>query len=46
MVDVRVPGFVSPDLLVLAAGGVVGEAWMTGVLAGIEDAAGVDLRRV
>jgi NTE family protein len=37
---------VSPDLLVLAAGGVVGEAWMTGVLAGIEDAAGVDLRRV
>lgn len=40
------PGFVSPDLLVLAAGGVVGEAWMTGVLAGIEDAAGVDLRRV
>jgi NTE family protein len=44
--DVRVEGFVSPDLLVLAAGGVVGEAWMTGVLAGIEDAAGVDLRRV
>jgi NTE family protein len=44
--DVRVPGFLSPDLLVLAAGGVVGEAWMTGVLAGIEDAAGVDLRRV
>ena len=40
------PGFVSPDLLVLAAGGVVGEAWMTGVLAGIEDGAGVDLRRV
>ena len=39
-------GFVSPDVLVLAAGGVVGEAWMTGVLAGIEDAAGVDLRRV
>jgi NTE family protein len=46
VVDVRVPGFVSPDLLVLAAGGVVGEAWMTGVLAGIDDAAGVDLRRV
>jgi NTE family protein len=44
--DVRVEGFVSPDLLVLAAGGVVGEAWMTGVLAGIEDAAGVDMRRV
>jgi NTE family protein len=46
VVDVRAHGFVSPDLLVLAAGGVVGEAWMTGVLAGIEDAAGVDLRRV
>jgi NTE family protein len=35
-----------PDVLVLAGGGVLGEAWMTGVLAGIEDAAGVDLRRV
>jgi NTE family protein len=35
-----------PDVLVLAGGGVVGEAWMTGVLAGIEDAAGIDLRRV
>jgi NTE family protein len=46
VVDVRVEGFVSPDVLVLAAGGVVGEAWMTGVLAGVEDAAGVDLRRV
>jgi NTE family protein len=42
--DVR-GGLVAPDLLVLGAGGVVGEAWMTGVLAGIEDAAGVDLRR-
>jgi hypothetical protein len=31
--------FVAPDVLVLAGGGVVGEAWMTGVLAGIEDAA-------
>jgi NTE family protein len=38
--------FVAPDVLVLAGGGVVGEAWMTGVLAGIEDAAGADLRRV
>jgi NTE family protein len=27
----------TPDALVLAAGGVLGEAWMTGVLAGIED---------
>src|SRR5947209_16746602 len=33
-----------PDVLVLGAGGVLGEAWMMGVLAGIEDAAGVDLR--
>jgi NTE family protein len=38
--DVRVV----PDVLVLGAGGIVGEAWMTGVLAGIEDGAGVDLR--
>ena len=40
------PGFVAPDVLVLAAGGVIGEAWMTGVLAGIEDEAGADLRGV
>jgi NTE family protein len=42
VVDVRL----APDVLVLGAGGVVGEAWMTGVLAGIEDAAGLDLREV
>jgi NTE family protein len=41
-----VPGFVAPDVLVLAGGGVIGEAWMTGVLAGIEDEAGADLRSV
>jgi NTE family protein len=41
-----VAGFVAPDVLVLAAGGVVGEAWMTGVLAGVEEASGLDLRRV
>jgi NTE family protein len=41
-----VAGFVAPDVLVLAGGGVVGEAWMTGVLAGIEDETGADLRRV
>jgi NTE family protein len=35
-----------PDVLVLGAGGVVGEAWMTGVLAGIEDGAGADMRDV
>jgi NTE family protein len=34
-----------PDILVLGAGGVLGEAWMIGVLAGIEDATGFDLRR-
>ena len=31
-----------PDVLVLAGGGIVGEAWMHGVLAGIEDAGGAD----
>jgi NTE family protein len=41
-----VAGFVAPDVLVLAGGGVIGEAWMTGFLAGIEDEAGLDLRRV
>lgn len=39
-------GFVVPDVLVLAGGGVIGEAWMTGLLAGIEDEAGADLRGV
>ncbi len=34
-----------PDVLVLGGGGVLGEAWMMGVLAGIEDAAGFDLRQ-
>jgi len=38
--------FTFPDVLVLAAGGTLGEAWMTGVLAGIEASAGVDFRRV
>ena len=40
-----VPAFAAPDVLVLSGGGVLGEAWMTGVLAGIEDATGADLRR-
>ncbi len=31
-------------MLVLGGGGVLGEAWMMGVLAGIEDATGLDLR--
>ena len=34
-----------PDALVLGSGGVLGEAWMMGVLAGIEDATGFDLRQ-
>src|ERR1035441_828976 len=33
-----------PDVLVLGGGGVLGEAWMMGLLAGIEDASGFDLR--
>ncbi len=35
---------IRPDILVLGSGGVLGEAWLTGVLAGIEDGAGFDLR--
>jgi NTE family protein len=34
-----------PDILVLGGGGVLGRAWMSGLLAGIEDEAGFDLRR-
>jgi NTE family protein len=34
-----------PDILVLGGGGVLGEAWISGVLAGLEDGAGIDLRR-
>ena len=34
-----------PDVLVLGGGGVIGERWMMGVLAGIEDATGFDLRQ-
>jgi NTE family protein len=36
--------FLAPDVLVLASGGTLGEAWMSGVLAGIEDASGHDFR--
>jgi NTE family protein len=35
-----------PDVLVLAAGGVVGEAWMTGVLRGLSERTGIDFRDV
>ncbi|MEA2220754.1 MAG: hypothetical protein QOJ35_3380 [Solirubrobacteraceae bacterium] len=34
----------APDVLVLASGGTLGEAWMSGLLAGIEDATGLDFR--
>lgn len=33
-----------PDVLVLGGGGVLGESWMMGVLAGIEDGTGFDFR--
>src|SRR4051812_4491441 len=33
-----------PDVLALGVGGTLGEAWMLGVLAGLEDAAGIDMR--
>lgn len=36
------PALLRPDVLVLAGGGIVGEAWMHGVLAGLEDASGTD----
>jgi NTE family protein len=36
--------FLPPDVLVLASGGTLGEAWMSGLLAGIEDATGYDFR--
>jgi NTE family protein len=39
------PIILRPDVLVLAGGGIVGEAWMHGVLAGIEDATDVDFTR-
>src|SRR5205809_3728738 len=32
------------DILVLGGGGILGEAWMTAVLAGLEQAAGIDVR--
>jgi NTE family protein len=38
--------FLRPDVLVLAGGGILGEAWMTGVLAGLEDTTKVDFRTV
>ena len=37
-------GFVAPQVLVLGGGGILGEAWMSAVLAGLEEAAGFDAR--
>jgi NTE family protein len=34
-----------PDVLVLGGGGILGDAWMNGLLAGIEDAHGLDFRK-
>jgi NTE family protein len=42
--DTLTPMALLPDVLVLGGGGVLGEAWMMGVLSGIEDAAGFDMR--
>jgi NTE family protein len=36
--------FESPQVLVLGGGGILGEAWMTAVLAGLEEASGFDAR--
>jgi NTE family protein len=40
----RRSGFDAPDVLVLGGGGILGEAWMSAVLAGLGDEAGVDAR--
>jgi NTE family protein len=39
-----VAAFESPQVLVLGGGGILGEAWMTAVLAGVAEASGVDPR--
>src|SRR4051794_1513005 len=36
--------FEKPDVLVLGAGGILGEAWMGGLLAGVNEATGFDAR--
>jgi NTE family protein len=39
-----VAGFESPQVLVLGGGGILGEAWMTAVLAGLAEASGFEFR--
>ena len=34
-----------PDVLVLGGGGILGEAWMSAVICGLDEAAGIDSRR-
>ncbi|UUY02301.1 patatin-like phospholipase family protein [Svornostia abyssi] len=41
----QTPAFDPPDVLVLGAGGTLGIAWTQGLLAGLEDATGIDFRR-
>jgi NTE family protein len=38
------PGLQSPDVLVLGGGGTLGEAWMSAVLAGLDESEGFDAR--
>jgi NTE family protein len=38
---VRLVSFLEPDVLVLGGGGILGEGWMNGLLAGLEDATSV-----
>src|SRR3954452_16557126 len=38
------PAFRPPSVLVLGVGGILGEAWISAVLAGIEEASGFDAR--
>jgi NTE family protein len=45
LADMALFGGSVPDVLVLGGGGILGEAWMTGLLAGLEDATGHELVR-
>ena len=45
MEDVPAPIVELPDTLVLGAGGTLGEAWLRGLLSGLESVSGLDFRR-